>query len=83
MSNNSFTLNQYRDLITTEEIKDFQKFKQFHNEAKIIGTHSGRFHADEVLSTLILKYYPETIKSVVVRTRNDEILNLCDIVVDV
>ena len=83
MSSNTFIPNKYRDIITTEDLKDFQKFKQFHNETKIIGTHSGKFHADEVLSTFMLKYLPETIKSAVVRTRNDEILKLCDYVVDV
>ena len=31
----------------------------------------------------MLKYYPDSSKSVVVRTRNDDILNLCDLVVDV
>ena len=83
MSNNTFIPNLYRDLITTEDIEDFKKFKQFHNETKIIGTHNGKFHSDEVLSTFMLKYFPESIKSAVVRTRNDEILKLCDIVVDV
>ena len=83
MGLNYFFPNQHRDLITTENIEDFKKFKQFHNEMKIIGTHSGTFHADEVLSTYMLKFYPETVKSVVVRTRNDEILKLCDVVVDV
>ena len=83
MSNNSFIINKYRDLLTTEDIEDFKKFKNFHNETKIIGTHSGKFHSDEVLSTFLLKYHPEGIKSVVVRTRNEEILKQCGIVVDV
>lgn len=83
MSTNTFILNKYRDLLTTEDIEDFKKFKQFHDQKKIIGTHSGKFHSDEVLSTFMLKYYPDTIQSAVVRTRNDEILKLCDVVVDV
>ena len=83
MSSNLFVPNKYRDVITTEDIEDFKKHKTFHNEAKVIGTHSGKFHADEVLSTFMLKYYPDSSKSVVVRTRNDDILNLCDLVVDV
>ena len=61
MGLNYFFPNQHRDLITTENIEDFKKFKQFHNEMKIIGTHSGTFHADEVLSTYMLKFYPETV----------------------
>ena len=83
MSTNTFTPNKYRDLLTTEDIEDFKKFKQFHDQKKIIGTHSGKFHSDEVLSTFMLKYYPDTVQSAVVRTRNDEILKLCDVVVDV
>ena len=83
MSTNTFIPNKYRDLLTTEDIEDFKKFKQFHDQKKIIGTHSGKFHSDEVLSTFMLKYYPDTIQSAVVRTRNDEILKLCDVVVDV
>ena len=48
---------------------------------KIIGTHSGKFHPDEVLSTFLLKFQSK--KSIVIRTRNNEILKQCDIVVDV
>ena len=50
---------------------------------KIIGTHSGKFHPDEVLSTFLLKFHSESKKSIVIRTRNNEILKQCDIVVDV
>ena len=50
---------------------------------KIIGTHSGKFHPDEVLSTFLLKFHSESKKSIVIRTRNNDILKQCDIVVDV
>ncbi len=46
-----------------------------------IGTHHGRFHADEVFAVAILKQiYPS---AEIIRSRNPEILQTCDIVVDV
>jgi uncharacterized UPF0160 family protein len=78
-----FIENHKRDVTTTENLEDFQKFKESHKDKKIIGTHSGTFHSDEVLSTFLLKYYPSAMKSAVIRTRNNEILKQCDIVVDV
>lgn len=47
---------------------------------KKLGTHDGRFHADEVMATAILK---EIYEVDVVRTRNQDILNEQDIVYDV
>ncbi|MFB5191417.1 MYG1 family protein [Alicyclobacillus fastidiosus] len=47
----------------------------------VIGTHHGKFHADEVFAVAILKqFYPD---AKVVRSRDDDILSNCDIVVDV
>ena len=83
MSSNDFIPNKERDVLSSEDIEDFIKFKEKHKEKKIIGTHSGTFHSDEVLSTFLLKYYTETKNSVVIRTRNNEILKQCDVVVDV
>lgn len=83
MTSNDFVPNVGRDVTSSEELEDFKKFKEKHKEKKIIGTHSGTFHSDEVLSTYLLKYYPETKNSVVIRTRNNEILKQCDVVVDV
>ena len=83
MLSKNFTKNRERKVITTESIEDFEKYKSENPNNKIIGTHSGVFHSDEVLSTLLLKFHPEFSNSIVVRTRNDEILNRCDIVVDV
>lgn len=61
---------------------------------KAIGTHSGVFHSDEALSVSLLRILPEfrnhgrhSIRpfsfAVTVRTRNQELLKECDIVVDV
>jgi uncharacterized UPF0160 family protein len=83
MSLKNFIPNKERDVISTEEMEEFNKFKEKHKEKKIIGTHSGTFHSDEVLSTFLLKFYSESANSVVIRTRNNEILKKCDMVVDV
>jgi uncharacterized UPF0160 family protein len=46
-----------------------------------IGTHNGRFHADDVFSVALLKVlYP---KASVVRTRDLDVLATCDLVLDV
>ncbi|GFR14608.1 UPF0160 protein MYG1, mitochondrial [Trichonephila clavata] len=49
-----------------------------------IGTHNGTFHCDEVLACSMLKHAKsEYSNAEVVRSRNIDILNDCDIVVDV
>ncbi|KAL4435275.1 hypothetical protein ABPG74_017367 [Tetrahymena malaccensis] len=51
---------------------------------KKIGTHSGAFHCDEVLACLMLSKYTSEFKNgVITRTREQEILDQQDIVVDV
>jgi uncharacterized UPF0160 family protein len=50
--------------------------KQF----KRVGTHSGRFHADEVMSTAILK---ELFNFEIVRSRDPDILNELDLIYDI
>ncbi|ANQ08908.1 Uncharacterized protein PCOAH_00034170 [Plasmodium coatneyi] len=50
---------------------------------KVIGTHSGRFHTDEILATVMLKFLPEYKDAKIIRTRDQEKLNQCDVVVDV
>eukprot|EP00794_Sanderia_malayensis_P016632 gene16632-18322_t len=50
---------------------------------KVIGTHDGKFHCDEVLACTMLKMLPEYNDAKILRTRNNEKLNSCDIVVDV
>lgn len=49
----------------------------------LIGTHDGSFHCDEALAIAMLKLLPEYSDSVVVRSRNSDILAKCAVVVDV
>lgn len=83
MLSNGFTNNKERKILTTEKPEEFTKYKEFNKNSKIIGTHSGTFHGDEVLATLLLKYHPTYENSIIVRTRNKEILNQCDLICDV
>lgn len=53
------------------------------NGRKVIGTHDGKFHCDEILACAMLKLLPQYADATVKRTRNTTILNTCDIVVDV
>lgn len=48
-----------------------------------IGTHNGCFHCDEALACFLLKLLPRYKDAVIVRSRDMDILNTCDIVVDV
>jgi len=48
-----------------------------------IGTHNGAFHCDEVLACAMLKQLPEYKEAEIVRTRDQALLDKCDIVVDV
>ncbi|CCJ28230.1 unnamed protein product [Pneumocystis jirovecii] len=50
---------------------------------KTIGTHSGTFHADDCLAVYMLRLLPEFKDSKIVRSRDPEILETCDIIVDV
>jgi uncharacterized UPF0160 family protein len=51
--------------------------------SRVIGTHSGSFHADEALAIAMLKRLPEWREADIVRTRDAAKLATCDIVVDV
>lgn len=53
------------------------------NSRKTIGTHSGTFHCDEVLACCMLKQLPEYGDAEIIRTRDENVLKTCDIVVDV
>ncbi|XP_017875319.1 UPF0160 protein MYG1, mitochondrial isoform X2 [Ceratina calcarata] len=48
-----------------------------------IGTHDGCFHCDEALACFLLKTLPRYKDAVIIRTRDDNILDTCDIVIDV
>ncbi|KAK9896456.1 GAMM1 protein [Cystobasidium minutum MCA 4210] len=50
---------------------------------KVIGTHSGTFHADEALAVHLIRRLPEYKDADLVRTRDSSKLDECDIVVDV
>ncbi|GLH06119.1 UPF0160 protein MYG1, mitochondrial [Gryllus bimaculatus] len=48
-----------------------------------IGTHNGTFHCDEVLACYMLKQLPAYKNAEIIRTRDQTVLDSCDIVVDV
>ncbi|EFN77839.1 UPF0160 protein MYG1 [Harpegnathos saltator] len=48
-----------------------------------IGTHNGTFHCDEVFACVLLKLLPQYKDAIIVRSRDKNILDKCDIVVDV
>lgn len=50
--------------------------------ALTVGTHSGTFHADDVLAFALVRRFVDA-DAQVVRTRDREVLDTCDIVVDV
>ena len=51
------------------------------NDIKTLGTHNGKFHADDVMATAILKLLLGKIK--VIRTRDENILRKLDFVYDI
>jgi len=53
------------------------------SKVKTIGTHDGTFHCDEVLAVSMLKLLPQFKDAQIIRSRNEEVLKTCDIVVDV
>jgi uncharacterized UPF0160 family protein len=50
---------------------------------KVIGTHSGTFQADEAMGCWMLQQLAEYRNSKIVRSRDPEVLETCDIVLDV
>ncbi|KAI6223700.1 hypothetical protein M3Y99_01437900 [Aphelenchoides fujianensis] len=50
---------------------------------RFIGTHDGHFHCDEVFACWMLKSLPEFAAHRILRTRKAEVLEKCEIVVDV
>lgn len=61
-----------------------QRNKMTESTAEIvIGTHNGIFHCDEILACYMLQQLPQYQNAKIVRTRDDAILDTCDIVVDV
>lgn len=75
--------NKDRFVLTTEEVEVFNSYAQKFSGKKIVCTHSGAFHADEVLATMMTKYASEFMDSWIVRTRNYDIHKKADLVCDV
>lgn len=48
-----------------------------------IGTHSGTFHCDEILAVFMLRNHPKFKNHGLLRSRDQKLLDQCDIVVDV
>lgn len=53
------------------------------SKARCIGTHSGAFHCDEALACAMLKMLPSFESHAIARSRNPQVLDRCEIVVDV
>lgn len=53
------------------------------NDTLTIGTHNGIFHSDEILACAILCLINSNMSIQILRSRNSEFLNICDICVDV
>eukprot|EP01032_Pedospumella_encystans_P012105 gene12105-14025_t len=49
----------------------------------LIGTHDGAFHCDEALAISMLNLVPHFSSNCVIRSRNPDVLQRCDILVDV
>lgn len=58
-------------------------FGTMSEKAAKIGTHDGTFHCDEVLACALLKLLPHYKNATIVRSRQQSVLDTCDIVVDV
>lgn len=67
------------EISSTEEQQQAKKMRS----ALTIGTHSGTFHADESLAVYMLRLLPKYADANLVRSRNPEELEKCDIIVDV
>ena len=75
--------NSNINVISTESLEVFEKNKANFPGMRIVGTHSGCFHADEVLAVVMIKYIPEFENMWVIRSRSKDIHPLTEILVDV
>ena len=55
-------------------LRDYLNNEALRKEYKLMGTHSGAFHCDEVMASVFLLRTEEFKKSIIVRTRDQEIL---------
>lgn len=63
--------------------RSFSSIKMANIKEMTIGTHNGIFHCDEILAIYMLQQLPKYSNSKVIRTRDNAVLDKCDIVVDV
>ena len=70
-------------IIIGSEDKDLLQQHRDSFKGSVIGTHSGSFHCDEVLACTMLLYTERFAKSMIVRSRDQEVLDTLDILVDV
>ena len=70
-------------IYTQTIINKMENDKLANKENVIIGTHSDRFHLDEVLAVKMFEYYLENKNIEIIRTRNPQDFDNCDILVDV
>ena len=82
----------YRSVVTDDLVvmgtEDMEKFEKVKAEIagttkKLVGTHSDSFHCDEVLATVMLLQTREFSDAIIVRTRQEDVFDKLDIVVDV
>ena len=64
-------------------LKDYLNNAELRKEYKLMGTHSGAFHCDEVMASCLLLRTKEFKKSIIVRTRDQGILEQLDVLYDV
>mmetsp|Transcript_9685 Transcript_9685/g.9993 ORF Transcript_9685/g.9993 Transcript_9685/m.9993 type:complete len:391 (-) Transcript_9685:43-1215(-) len=74
-------------ILTSENLDDVKDFilkqKTLNEKTKVLVTHSGCFHADEVLAVMMARYLKAFSSLVLVRTRNKNIFSFADMIVDV
>ena len=75
--------NKDRLVISSEDYNIFDSVRKQNKDKKIVCTHSGAFHADEVLATVMTKYINEFKDSWIIRTRNYDIHKETDLICDV
>lgn len=70
-------------VLSTEDLELVKKLLNENPSKSIIGTHSGAFHADEVLSCTLLKFTMRFQDPLIIRSRNPEVHKLTQVLVDV
>ncbi|XP_076757475.1 MYG1 exonuclease [Xylocopa sonorina] len=77
-------LRHFTKLLTPPDNITYKSLRCFTmNETVKIGTHSGAFHCDEALACFMLKTLPKYKDATIVRSRDQTVLDTCDIVVDI